>query len=123
MYTIKKEFHFSASHRLNGLPIDHPCGRMHGHNYVVTVELQSETLNEIGFIRDYHDLDVIKEFIDDALDHNHLNDFLMYNPTAENMAKDFYELFKSMIPEVSAVTVSETPKTSARYAPTGNDAH
>jgi 6-pyruvoyltetrahydropterin/6-carboxytetrahydropterin synthase len=121
MYTIKKEFAFSASHTLDCLPETHPCSRVHGHNYVITVELASQKLNDVGFVVDYRALDDIKEFINGTFDHQHLNDFLMYNPTAENMAKDFYDIFHSMHPEVIAVEVSETPKTSARYEP-GYDA-
>src|SRR5215468_9371730 len=34
-YTISKFFEFSAAHHLTGLPDDHPCSRVHGHNYVV----------------------------------------------------------------------------------------
>ena len=45
MFRIRKEFHFSASHRLEHLPPDHQCARLHGHNYVVVVELAAETLN------------------------------------------------------------------------------
>lgn len=39
MLTITKGFHFSASHVLDRLPSWHPCARMHGHNYVVVLEL------------------------------------------------------------------------------------
>ena len=41
-FAISKEFHFSASHRLEGLHDGHPCGRMHGHNYVVEIELATK---------------------------------------------------------------------------------
>ena len=117
MYKIRKEFHFSASHQLNCRPETHPCSRVHGHNYVVTVELCAKKLNDTGFIVDYRELDNIKKFIDDVFDHQHLNDRVLYNPTAENMAKDFYEFFHKLYPEVCAVEVCETPKTSARYEP------
>jgi 6-pyruvoyltetrahydropterin/6-carboxytetrahydropterin synthase len=128
MYTISKEFHFSASHVLYGLDDGHPCGRMHGHNYVIVVELQSDTLNDVGFVKDYRELDPIKAFIDDHLDHRHLNDILLYdgqkerllfhgNPSAEIMAEQLYLIFHRMVPEVTAVTVKETPKTAATYRP------
>ena len=120
MYTIRKEFHFSASHNLEGLCDGHPCSRIHGHNYVVTVELRSCHLNKAGFVRDYRELGHIKRFIDEALDHKHLNDFLPFNPTSENMAKHFYELFKKTTPELVAVEISETPKTHCRYEPFDN---
>ncbi len=118
MYTIYKEYHFSASHQLHDLPQDHPCSRMHGHNYVVEVELQSETLNKHGFVRDYRELDALKQYIDSKLDHRHLNDELGDdNVTAENLAKHLYDWCKNKWEEVSAVRVRETPKSCAEYRP------
>jgi len=115
MYKISKQFAFSASHILEGLPADHPCTRLHGHNYIVKVHLKSESLNDTGFVKDYRELDELKDYIDADLDHRHLNDVFDFNPTAENIAKYLYDLFKKNIPELYAVEISETPKTSAIY--------
>lgn len=115
MYIISKEFHFSASHILSGLPEGHQCGRMHGHNYVIVLFLKSDTLNITGFVQDYGELKEVKEWIDETLDHRHLNDALPFNPTAENMAKHIYTYFKGFYPKLAAVEVWETPKTKARY--------
>ena len=118
MYTIHKEYHFSASHILHGLPDDHPCSRMHGHNYIVEVELQSAELNEVGFVRDYRELDELKQYIDGTIDHRHLNDVLGENNTsAEQIAKYLYDWANARWPEVVAVRVRETPKTCAEYRP------
>ena len=118
MYKIRKEFHFSASHQLKGLPEEHPCSRVHGHNYIVTVELQTNKLNDVGFVMDYRALEPIKKWIDEQYDHQHLNDiFFGINPTAENMAKIIFQRWKRDFPQLCAVEVSETPKTSARYTP------
>lgn len=117
MFKITKEFSFCASHNLLGLCDTHPCTKLHGHNYIVKVELSGKTLNSTGFIVDYRELSPIKEYIDNNLDHRHLNDVFKFNPTAENMARYFYEEFKRVIPQVSAIEVSETPKTNARYEP------
>lgn len=115
MYEISKEFHFSASHILHGLPEGHQCARLHGHNYVVVLHLRSEDVNEIGFIQDYGDLKPFKDWIDSTLDHRHLNDIFPFNPTAENMAEYIFTSFKSVFPALYCVEVRETPKTSARY--------
>ena len=118
MYIISKEYHFSASHQLFQLPEDHPCHRLHGHNYVVEVELKSDKLSQVGFVRDYNELDGLKKYIDDKFDHRHLNDVLGDdNVTAEQLAKHFYDWCKEKWPEVSAVCVSETPKSKATYRP------
>lgn len=117
MYKISKQFSFSASHVLDRLGRDHPCARMHGHNYVITVHLKSETLNKYGFVRDFKELKIVKEFIADKLDHHHLNDIMQEDPTSENLARFLYERFKPEIPELYAVEVSETPQTSCIYEP------
>ena len=117
MYIIRKEFHFSASHQLAGLPPEHPCSRVHGHNYIVVVELTSLKLNDVGFVIDYRELEPMKRQIDDHFDHMHLNDCMKQNPTAENLAKLIFNWFQTSYPQLSAVEVSETPKTNARYTP------
>lgn len=117
MYRIAKEFHFSASHQLGHLPADHQCARLHGHNYVVVVELAAATLNAGGFVRDYHELSQLKHYIDNEFDHRHLNDVMDVPSTAENMARHFHDWCVTRWPETVAVRVSETPKTWAEYRP------
>lgn len=120
MLRIAKEFQFSASHRLAHLPPEHQCARLHGHNYVIEIELAAgaEALTPAGFVRDYGELDDFKKWIDAELDHRHLNDAVEgRNPSAENIAIWVYEQWAPRIPELCAVRVSETPKTWAEYRP------
>lgn len=114
MFEIRKKFTFSASHQLQGLPEGHQCARLHGHNYEVEVILQSPTLNACGFIVDYGELSPFRDYLDTFYEHRHLND-LMAQPTAENLARSFYEWCKLRWEQISAVRVSETPKTWASY--------
>jgi 6-pyruvoyltetrahydropterin/6-carboxytetrahydropterin synthase len=123
-YKISKEFHFSASHQLMGLPEQHQCARLHGHNYIVKVTLYGDTLNDVGFIMDYGDLGFVKDMVD-QIDHRHLNDlFPDFNPTAENMCRWFWKEIREEFAIVDrshdnvkevAVSISETPKTWATY--------
>lgn len=119
MLTISKEFHFSASHVLTDLPAGHPCGRLHGHNYILKVFLSGEQTGPAGFVQDYKELDPIKQWIDDNLDHKHLNDVFHFNPSVENMCEFLFNLFKSFggFPKLVAIEMSETPKTNCRYEP------
>lgn len=116
MYEISKDFTFSASHQLHGLPDGHQCARLHGHNYVVRVVLDSLGLDEHGFVIDYGDLAPLADYIDTALDHRHLNDLLI-QPTAEHLAEHLTKRCRQMGWPVRAVGVSETPKTWAWYRP------
>ena len=122
-YVIGKQFSFSASHQLNGLPDTHQCARLHGHNYTVTVVIGSDELNPVGFVLDYGELGFVKQYLDDNFDHRHLNDVIAVNTTAENISKllfDFVSLYlRENYPKVKLinVTVSETEKTFSTYAP------
>lgn len=129
MYEISKEFHFSASHQLNGLPEGHPCGRNHGHNYVVTVTLQSAGLTGPGWVKDFRDLEPFKKWIDENLDHQLINETCpeMGEPTSENMASWLFGIAAATLGvrrepghatwTIAHVKVSETPKTWAVYRP------
>jgi 6-pyruvoyltetrahydropterin/6-carboxytetrahydropterin synthase len=118
MYTIAKRFAFSASHVIGGLPSDHPCSRLHGHNYQVEVVLQSRTLDAKGFVRDFYELSALGDFIKTTLDHRHLNDVLGHErTTSEVIGQWLYDWCKGRWPEVVAVRVSETPGTWAEYRP------
>ena len=132
VYRIEKEFTFSAAHQLTGLPEDHPCSRLHGHNYAVKLVLAGE-LSKVGFVRDYRDLDKFKDYLDRDFDHQYLGAAELdiensnsvtvmvpralfgWNPTAENMSCYFFQKVKEWFPELAAVGVSETPKTWAWY--------
>ncbi len=117
MFTIKKEFYFSASHIIEGLPDGHPCGRLHGHNYTVELILAAEILDKTGFVVDYGDLQPFKDIIDNELDHRHLNDIVPGPTSAENLAYYLFQRAKAIWPQTVAVCVSETPKTRAEYRP------
>lgn len=124
-YTITKQFEFSASHRLRDLPAEHQCGRLHGHNYRVRVELTGP-VDPTGFVLDYGALAPFKQWIDDNLDHRHLNDLARFdeggdNPTAENLSMFLSAALHSVVDIPRAVLtrvwVSETPKTWAVWTP------
>ena len=121
-YRIGKTFAFSASHALTHLPPEHPCHRLHGHNYTVTMILQQSGVNADGFVCDFNDLDPVRRYVDSVLDHHHLNDVLgegLGEPgratTSEYLAWYFYQRFKSALRELVAVRVCETDKTFAEY--------
>jgi 6-pyruvoyltetrahydropterin/6-carboxytetrahydropterin synthase len=122
VYTVSKRFGFSASHVLYGLGDDHPCSRLHGHNYEVEVVAASPELDDHGFVVDFHDLDGVKKLIDEVLDHRHLNDVLEGQPSAEVLARFIYDWCTEFLPapvaeRITAVRAWETPRAFAEYAP------
>ena len=117
MYTVKKSFKFSAAHSLNGLPVEHPCGSLHGHNYEIIVVMKGPNLDNTGFVKDYREMYPIKDWIHNNLDHVCLNDVFNFNPTSENMAKFFFDKFREELgfSQISKIIVKETDKTEASY--------
>lgn len=119
--TISKEFAFSAAHRLTGLDADHPCARLHGHNYTVRVSIAGMT-DDVGMVLDYGRLKPFGDIIDQQLDHRSLNDVMRANPTAENLAAYLLDVLTGVVHFDTSrirrveVAVSETPKTWASVA-------
>lgn len=83
MYYVKKRMEIAGAHNLK-LDYESKCSNLHGHNWIVTVYMKSETLDQNGMVMDFTH---IKKEIHDKLDHQYLNDIVDFNPTAENIAK------------------------------------
>lgn len=83
MYYVSKRMEIAGSHKLN-LDYESKCQNLHGHNWIVTVYLKGESLNHNGMLMDFTH---IKKQIHDVLDHQHINDIVEVNPTAENISK------------------------------------
>jgi 6-pyruvoyltetrahydropterin/6-carboxytetrahydropterin synthase len=92
VYEISKDFVFSAAHqiRMHG----GKCERLHGHNWRVRVHARASTLNRIGMVVDFADLQKFVAELCARFDHQHMNEippFDAVNTTAENLARFFYE--------------------------------
>ncbi|MDG9674798.1 6-carboxytetrahydropterin synthase QueD [Micromonospora sp. DH14] len=121
VWRIGKRFSFDASHQLPGLPEGHKCGRLHGHTYTVEVVLEGDSLTGPGFVTDFGDLAPFGRYINDHLDHRHLNDVLGdVAPTSERLAWHLAQWLKDHLAEslggrLAVVRVSETPSSWAEY--------
>ncbi len=122
MFEISAEYTFAAGHALRGYK--GKCENVHGHNYKVQVTVAGERLNSIGLLMDFVDLRAAIKTLVDRLDHRFLNDlppFDVLNPSAENMAKYFYDGLDPQVRlqgnRVSSVKVWETDTTSATFTP------
>jgi len=89
--TIAKRFTFDAAHRLDRLPPDHKCHRMHGHTYEVEIILHGP-VDEKGFVVDYAVIELAWQPIFDTIDHRILNDILGLDvPTTENLLRWMFD--------------------------------
>jgi 6-pyruvoyltetrahydropterin/6-carboxytetrahydropterin synthase len=124
MYEVTVEDSFAAGHYLRNYK--GKCENPHGHNYRVRVTLRGAELDRAGLLLDYRDLKEVMKHVIDRLDHQMLNDiepFTQLNPSAENIAKYFYDEATSRLRLVTDgrvcvgdVTIWETDATTARYS-------
>jgi 6-pyruvoyltetrahydropterin/6-carboxytetrahydropterin synthase len=124
MFQVSVEETFSAGHALRGYK--GKCENPHGHNYRVRVNVEGEQLDSIGLLFDFvHLKRILRELIGDV-DHKFLNDqppFDSLNPSAENIAKFFYEQASKHMrqmpnaPRITSITVWETDETCATFTP------
>jgi 6-pyruvoyltetrahydropterin/6-carboxytetrahydropterin synthase len=124
MYEVTVEDSFAAGHYLRNYK--GKCENPHGHNYKVRVTLRGAELDKAGLLLDFKDLKEVIKGVIDRLDHQMLNDiepFTALNPSAENIAKYFYDQANARLQSVSNgrvnvkdVTIWETDTTTARYS-------
>ncbi len=123
MFEVSVEDTFAAGHALRGYR--GKCENPHGHNYKVRITLAGEQLDNIGLLYDFKDLKTVMNEVIDRLDHQMLNDlepFRAANPSAENMAKYFYQEIEARLRtttdgrvRVKQVKLWETDTTTATY--------
>lgn len=137
MYLLKAEHSFDSAHFLanyNG-----KCRNIHGHRWKVIIEVQAETLiNEgqlDGMVVDFGDLKKdVKDMVDyydhaliiqentmrrETLDYLIEDGFkiinVLFRPTAENFAYDFFNIMEKKGYNVKRAVVYETPTNCATY--------
>jgi len=115
MYKLQIIRKFDAAHYLRNYQGE--CAHLHGHTWKVVFTFVYYRITDIGsngIIVDFKDL---KKSIDDILpDHKYLNDLFSFNPTAENLAKFFYETMKINNQYVYSVQVWESENSCAEYS-------
>jgi len=130
--TVSRKAHFNAAHRLyrkdwsmeQNNAVFGKCNNpnFHGHNYELIVSVTGEIDPETGFVIDVKILsDLIKEEIEQRLDHKNLNldvpEFFDLNPTAENIAVVIWNLLRPHIKSTLdlEVVLYETPRNFVTY--------
>jgi 6-pyruvoyltetrahydropterin/6-carboxytetrahydropterin synthase len=124
MFQVSVEDTFSSGHALRGYK--GKCENVHGHNYRVQVTLEGPELDNIGLLVDFTELKKVMRGVIGRLDHQFINDlepFTTVNPSAENLAKYFFEeisgQLKTLPPgaNLKDVVIWETNTAHARYRP------
>jgi 6-pyruvoyltetrahydropterin/6-carboxytetrahydropterin synthase len=124
MFQVSVEETFSAGHALRGYR--GKCENPHGHNYRVQVTLAGPELDSTGLLCDFTQLKQVLRGIIGVLDHQFMNDLEMFrtlNPSAENLAKYFFDEVTRQLRDLPAgarvtdTIVWETDTTSAQYRP------
>jgi 6-pyruvoyltetrahydropterin/6-carboxytetrahydropterin synthase len=124
MFQVSVEETFSSGHALRGYK--GKCENVHGHNYRVQITLAGPQLDGIGLLVDFTELKRVLRGIIAVLDHQFLNNldaFKIVNPSAENLAKYFYDETLRQLTTLPAgaaiteVTVWETDTASAQFRP------
>ena len=141
-YLISKEIEFDAGHRV---PLhESKCKNPHGHRYRLKVEIEGKLIKEgpkTGMVRDFSIVkQLMMERIHDVYDHSfiisnadleridafeavgadwkiHIVNFV---PTAECLAKHFYDLLKDDL-DIIQIQLWETPTSCATYIPDQDD--
>ena len=121
MFVLKIVTDFASAHSLRNYPGD--CARLHGHNWQVEVSVCSEVLDDNGIAIDFREIKKQTKLVIKRLDHQYLNEikpFDVLNPTAENIAKYFFEevgmLINSENVKVKEVLIWETTRSSVTYS-------
>lgn len=119
MFRLSTVKMISAAHVLRNY--EGPCARLHGHNWNIKIDVMSGKLNETGFTIDFRDLDELLWKVVGPYDHNNFNDFAPFdkiNPTAENIARYFFNEIKKLLPEMvelEKISIWETENYLVEY--------
>ncbi|WP_213991663.1 6-carboxytetrahydropterin synthase QueD [Sodalis sp. dw_96] len=114
--TLFKDFTFEAAHRLPHVPDGHKCGRLHGHSFMVRVEITGPVDPHSGWVMDFGELKTLFSPVLQQLDHYYLNDIPgLENPTSEILARWIWRQLKPRLPLLSAIMVKETCTAGCLY--------
>jgi 6-pyruvoyltetrahydropterin/6-carboxytetrahydropterin synthase len=123
MFEVTVEAGFSSGHYLRNY--QGKCENPHGHNYKVRVTLAGAELDDAGMLLDFKLLKHVMRPVIDRIDHQMINDlepFTVLNPSADNLARYFYQQTNVQLSEMTSgrvrvkdCTIWETDTTTATY--------
>ncbi len=115
-FELKTQFRIESARFLPNLPDGHPCKRLHGHGFEIILRLIGPLDPEIGWVRDYHEIEKTARPVLNQIDHRVLNEVPgLENPTSELLCQWLFEKLKPSISELVQVSVRETPGTECSF--------
>ena len=121
MFVLKIVTDFASAHSLRNYPGD--CSRLHGHNWQMGVSVCFKVLDDNGIAIDFREIKKQTKLVIKRVDHQYLNEiepFDVLNPTAENIAKYFFDevglLVNNENVKVKDVVIWETPRSAVTYS-------
>ena len=131
--TVSRKAHFNAAHRLfvenwsdeKNHNLFGKCSNpnFHGDNYDLIVDVTGDVDQVTGVVIDLKELkDIIKNDVEELLDHKNLNlDVLYFKkviPTAENICIFIWNILRDKISKDNelSVTLYETPRNFVKYS-------
>lgn len=122
MYEVTIRKSFSAAHILK--EIGGKCEELHGHNFIVEVNVAGPSLNGEDLLIDFRVLKGWTNEVLEGLDHKYLNDvecFKGMNPSSEQVARYIHgclaEKVASLGLSLDRVTVWESENARVSYRP------
>ena len=137
MYKLRTSASFDSAHFLAGY--NGKCANIHGHRWTVEAVIASRELTQSGekrgMVIDFGDFKAAVRSLCKSFDHTLIFETgslkaatldalrgegfslteVPFRPTAENLAKHFFELLKAQGLPMQSVTVYETPENCAVY--------
>jgi 6-pyruvoyltetrahydropterin/6-carboxytetrahydropterin synthase len=113
---IYKEFTFDSAHKLPNVPDGHKCKNLHGHTYKLTVYLEGEIDEKLGWVMDFNELKQVMKPLINRMDHHYLNDLPgLENPTSEVLVRWIWNQVQPALPLLSKIELRETPTSGVIY--------
>ena len=114
--TLYREFTVEAGRYLPYVDDGHPCGRMHGHTFVIQVHITGTPHARAGWIMDFAELDDRIQNVRHILDHRVLNEIEgLENPTTELLAQWIWKQLAGDLPGLSRIVIQENPYSGCIY--------
>ena len=107
---VTRIYSIEAAHSLR-VPKTHKCSRVHGHNWTVAVTVEGIESEDTGMVIDFFDMDKAWQRVNDALDHQFLNNVAgLDNPTSEKMARWIWAELSQALTGLCSVRVGENDR-------------